>query len=355
MEGVTYTCPACGAALQYDGGKGKWVCPYCDTQFDLEDLEVRGDETHVEVSRQEEPETVSQEDMEQMQAYVCPSCGAQIMTDQNTAATFCMFCGNPAVLPERLNGNFRPKKVLPFSTTKEDAKAAFLRQCKGKKLLPKGYTSQQQLEKITGIYVPFWVFDSKADFTYHAVGEKRSTWTDTKFVYTKTDLYQIDRQGTMNIAHVPLDASEKMDDAMMDALEPFDLSKAVPFEMGYLSGFFAEKYTYLPKDLFERMTEHVQGGAQQQVESTIPAYDAVRNKNCTIHFQSTKEEYMLLPVWMLVSSFEGKQYLFAMNGQTGKMVGNLPISKEQCVKWFFIYFGIFFVFFFVIIFFFCSI
>ena len=335
---LTYLCPDCMAYLRYDGKEGKWVCDYCEGKFTMEELEQRGaktkeDDYEIRPRAEAEEDTADvayhyeenipqpEEDLSHMRAYICPSCGGEIVTDDVTAATFCVFCGNPTILPKQLEGEYRPAAILPFETDKKDAQKAFLNLCKGKKLLPKGYTSEQRLEKITGVYVPFWLFDCKADFEYHATGENVTTWTDTRFIYTKTDLYHIHRAGRMEFENIPLDASEKMRDDLMDALEPFHLEKKKPFDMSYLSGFLAEKYTYEPKDLYDRMTSRITPGVEHKAAEGGRGYQRVYGVKCHTDFSSDQQTYMLLPVWMLVSRYQGKDYLFAMNGQTGKIVG----------------------------------
>ena len=360
---LTYLCPDCMAYLRFDGKEEKWVCDYCEGKFSMEELEHRGalkkedsyevkpreeaEENTADVSFQYEenisPSEHSEEDLNHMRAYICPSCGAEIVTDDVTAATFCVFCGNPTILPKQLEGEYRPSAIIPFETDKEDAKKAFLNLCKGKKLLPPGYTSEQRLEKITGVYVPFWLFDCKADFDYHATGENVTTWSDTRFIYTKTDLYHIHRAGSLEFENIPLDASEKMQDDLMDALEPFHLDKKKPFDMSYLSGFLAEKYTYGPKDLYDRMTDRITPGVENKAAEGGRGYQRVYGVKCHTDFSSDQQTYMLLPVWMLISKYQGKDYLFAMNGQTGKIVGELPVSGSQTAKWFGIIFVITFI------------
>lgn len=355
---VTYLCPQCMAYLRFDGKEGKWICDYCDGKFTIEELEQRGaqtkeddyevkpleeaeeDQSDVSFQYEENISQAEEDDMSYMQGFVCPSCGGEIVTDDVTAATFCVFCGNPTILPKQLEGEYRPAAIFPFETDKEDAKKAFLNLCKGKKLLPKGYTSAQRLEKITGVYVPFWLFDCKAAFDYHATGENTATWSDTRFIYTKTDLYHIHRAGRMEFENIPLDASEKMRDDLMDALEPFQLEKQKPFHMSYLSGFLAEKYTYEPKDLYDRMTSRIAPGVKNRAGEGGKGYHRVYGVKCHTNFSSDKQTYVLLPVWMLISQYEGKDYLFAMNGQTGKIVGELPVSNRQTAKWFAIVFFI---------------
>lgn len=356
QQTMTYICPGCGSYLRFDGKAQGWACDYCGNTYNAQELEQRGAETKTDSynvrPRADAPadetelqfhftENLSNStaDIAHMRAYSCPSCGAEILTDDVTAATFCVFCGNPTVLPKQLAGEYRPAAILPFETDKEDAKKAFLQLCKGKKLLPKNYTDEQRLEKITGVYVPFWLFDCKADFDYHATGENVTTWRDTNYIYTKTDLYHIHRAGRLAFENIPLDASEKMPDDMMDALEPFYLERKKPFHMGYLSGFLAEKYTYLPKELYERMTKRITPGVEYKAAEGRP-YQRVYGVKCRTDFLSERQTYMLLPVWLLVSRYKDKDYLFAMNGQTGKIVGELPCSTGQSVKWFLIIFCI---------------
>lgn len=361
---LTYICPACNAYLRYDGKQDKWCCDYCESSFTLAELEQRGakvkdddyevqqyadkakNESKVEYHYEENVEQ-GDTDFSEMQGFICPSCGAEIATDSVTAATFCVFCGNPTVLPKQLSGQYRPSGVIPFKTDKKDAQKAFLDFCKGKKLLPKGYTDEQRVEKITGVYVPFWVFDCKADFDYHATGENTTTWSDSDFVYTKHDLYHIHRNGKMDFENIPLDASEKMQDDMMDALEPFLFADKRAFNMSYLSGFLAEKYSYEPKELYDRMTKRITEGVENKAGENIP-YDSVFGVQCHTEFTSDKQEYVMLPVWMLVSKYKGEDYLFAMNGQTGKIVGSLPCSTGRTVFHFVIAFLIFFIIAFVI-------
>ena len=153
----------------------------------------------------------------------------------------------------------------------------------------------------------------------------------------------IHRAGTMEFENIPLDASEKMQDNLMDALEPFHLEKKKPFDMSYLSGFLAEKYTYEPKDLYDRMTKRITPGVEHKAAEGGKSYQRVYGVKCHTDFSSKQQSYMLLPVWMLMSKYDGKEYLFAMNGQTGKIVGELPVSNSRSAKWFVIIFCISFV------------
>ena len=159
---LEYKCPCCNAGLRFDGHAQQLTCEYCDNTFELETVkayhesEIPSGET-IRWDETAKTQEWSEQEQAHIQAFQCPSCGGEILTEETTAATFCPFCDNPTIMPSRLSGSFKPDAVLPFQKTKEDAKNAFLQLCKGKPLLPKKFTEHQRLEKITGMYVPFWL------------------------------------------------------------------------------------------------------------------------------------------------------------------------------------------------------
>lgn len=330
MKTKAYQCPHCHAPLMFSAATQKWDCEYCLSSFELSEVE----EVEVEEPvRPEQSEPVNEGQFE-YHGYLCSQCGAEIVTDETTAATFCVFCGNTAVLHKQLEGTFRPELVIPFKKTKEEAVAAYRKFCR-KPLVPRSFIAKERLDKITGVYVPFWLYDCKADAQIAANAQRVRTWSDRKYRYTKTDYYHVLRSGKMEFIRVPADGSSQMDDAMMDSLEPFDYSAMVPFSKAFLSGYLARRYDVDDQATFPRVEERVKATCESELRATISGYASVQviNSNCSLHTE--KAAYALLPVWMLMSKHEGKDYLFAMNGQTGKIIGNLPISKKRAASWFF--------------------
>lgn len=314
-------------------------CHYCENEFDVETVRTYNESlNHPESdSFTWEKSTGNQwSDREAggLRSFVCPACAGELVTDENTAATFCPYCGNPSILPGRLSGGLKPDGVIPFKTGREDAKAAFLNLCKGKPLLPKLFTQEQQVEKLTGIYVPFWLYDCSGDFAGSYQATKVRHWSDANFNYTKTDNYQLHRVANANFYGIPMDASSKMGDAIMESIEPYDYSGIVPFETAYLSGFFADKYDVDAADGEERVRQRVSASMESMISSSMHGYSTVVPTNKRLQVSHSKANYVLLPVWLLNIRYNSQTYLFAMNGQTGKMTGTFPICPKRTAGWF---------------------
>ena len=334
-EALEYKCPCCDAGLKFNEADQKLNCEYCGNSFDLEAVEAYNHSQAETDGQWEEPETLwSGEEQAHMQVFACPACGGEIMSDENTAATFCPYCENPAILTSRLSGGLKPDGVIPFKTSKEDAKQAFLNLCKGKPLLPKMFTEQQRIEKITGIYVPFWLYDvsGRVDGTYKAT--RIRTWSDARYRYTKTDHFLLSRSVKGDFLKIPVDGSQKLDDAIMESVEPYDYSQMVDFNTAYLSGFFADKYDVGVKAGHPRVKERVSDTLTATMRESCIGYSSVVPVSTQVHIDQGKARYVLLPVWMLHTKYEDQTYVFAMNGQTGRMTGNLPVCRKRAALWF---------------------
>ena len=335
---LEYKCPCCGAALRFGQDQQKMVCDYCDNTFEMEAVEAFN-ETHENSAAQEDWEQTeeaawSDEDQQKVVAYTCPSCGGQLLTDENTAATFCPYCGNPTILPGRLSGGVKPDGVLSFRNTKEDAQAAFLKLCKGKPLLPKDFAAQHRVEKITGVYVPFWLYDCDSTFEGRYNATRIHRWSDAHYHYTRTEHFLLLRGASAGFRQIPMDGASKMDDSIMESIEPFDFSQMVDFDTAYLSGFFADKYDVPAQQGHERVRQRVSASMEELVAPTLVGYATAIPTVKNVHVNHGRAKYVLLPVWMLHTSFQGKNYLFAMNGQTGKMTGTFPICPKRSWAWF---------------------
>lgn len=337
-----YKCPCCGAALKFSAESQQLHCEYCENTFDLESVRAYNDTLDgAEESFDWENYDASsgsgdwtEAEREAIRTFHCPSCGGEILTEATTAATFCPYCGNPAIIPGRVSESFRPDLVIPFRLSKEDAQAAFQTFCKGKRLLPKDYVTAQRLEQITGMYVPFWVFDGGVDARIRYRATRVRHWADSRYNYTKTDHFLLQRSGKLQCSGIPVDGSQKMDNTWMEAIEPYNYAQAVPFDMAYLSGYLADKYDVTSEACQPIANERIRNTAESLLADTTAGYASVIPEGKTVQVQSGRVQYMLLPVWVLNSSYEGKTYTFMMNGQTGKLIGKLPISKSRSFVWF---------------------
>ena len=195
-----YKCPCCGGALAFDSSIQKMKCPFCDTEFDIEALEGYDEALREEKSDSMEWETTAGSEWENGEAdglrtYICKSCGGEIVGDANTAATTCPFCGNRVVMMGNFSGSLKPDLIIPFKLDKNAAKEGLMRHLSGKRLLPKVFKSQNHIDEIKGVYVPFWLFDTDVDARMRYSATKVRTWSDDDYDYKETSHFAISREG----------------------------------------------------------------------------------------------------------------------------------------------------------------
>ena len=326
----TYKCPGCGAPITFDGTSGKMACEYCETQIDVSAMDKINDMYSENVV----DETPVEKEYCSFDGYKCESCGAEIVTDEHTSATFCSFCGSPAMIKGRLSGALKPQKVIPFKIQRDAAVTAY-KKWAGKGLVtPSGFRKESTIEKITGIYVPFWLYDYGADAHVSAHAKKRRTDRRGDTIYEHTDHFNVGRHVKADFDKIPADASEKMDDRTMDLLEPYNYSELTDFQMPYLSGYQSEKFTYDATQLAHRAEQRVRQYIIDEARGTINGYSSVNIVSANVKLNRRNAAYTLMPVWLLNYNYKGKMHTFAMNGQTGKVVGKLPKSFGKIAAWF---------------------
>ncbi len=336
---IQYKCPCCGGKIEFNSQLQNVKCLYCDTEFDVSTLKGYDDILNTDQKEEAKWQSVpnrewTPEEADGMTVYTCRSCGGQILVDSTTSATSCPFCGNTAIFPDRLQNDLKPDVVIPFKIDKEAAKAALENHTKGKKLLPSIFRSKNHIDEVRGIYVPFWVFDVEANGTVAYRATRIRTWSDSHYHYTETSHYSILRSGSCAFQKVPIDGSVKMDDKLMESIEPFDFSQAVDFQTAYLSGFLADRYDVESAETQNRADARVKESTEEAFRSTVNGYDTVTVENSRIGFHNGKALYALYPVWMLNTSWNGQNFVFAVNGQTGKCAGDLPLDKKKAALWF---------------------
>ena len=332
-----YKCPCCGGAIEFDSSLQKMKCPYCDTEFDMETLASYDAGLKDEQDSMEWETSAGGEWQEGeangLRSYICRSCGGEIVGDANTAATSCPFCGNPVVMMGQFSGALRPDFVIPFKLDKNAAKAGLQKHLTGKRLLPKIFKDQNHIDEIKGVYVPFWLFDTDADARVRYRTTKLRCWSDSEYNYTETSHFLVHRGGSVGFEHVPVDGSSRMADDLMESIEPYDFSDAVDFQTAYLAGYLADKYDVDAEQSIERANERVKKSADEAVASTVEGYDTVTAESSSVQLHGGKAKYALYPVWILNTTWKGQKYTFAMNGQTGKFVGDLPVDKAAARRW----------------------
>lgn len=333
-----FKCPCCDGAISFDSHAQQLKCPYCDTEFDVETLDAytqslleKGQDSYRWEENQQK--NWQEEELTNLCSYVCQSCGGELIADQNTAATTCPYCGNAVVMTEKVSGNLRPDFVIPFKLDKKAAKEALKKHYQGKLLLPKAFKTENHIEKIKGIYVPFWLFDAKVDAHIRYKATRTRIWSDSRYNYTETSHYAVIRAGSVEFEWVPVDGSSKIDDTLMESVEPYDFSQAEDFRTAYLAGYLADKYDVDAESSIPRANARMKESTEAAFASTVIGYNSVVPTNANIQLTGGKTRYALYPVWLLNTTWQGKKYTFAMNGQTGKMVGDLPMDTGLFVKW----------------------
>ena len=336
---TNYQCPGCTGPLQFSPTTGKLECEFCGGSYTPAEVEAFYAEQNKKAEaaqRKADTSADSQwgEDAAHMRAYSCPSCGAELLCDDTTAATACPYCGNPTVVPGQFADVKRPDYVIPFRVEKDAAVAALKQHYKGKPLLPGGFANENHLEEVKGVYVPFWLYDGEASANVVFSATRSHVHTTHNERITTTEHYRVERSGNVSFEKVPVDGSSKMPDGHMDAIEPYDYEKMVPFSMSYLPGFLADKYDVEPEDCAQRVESRCRNSAIAAMESTVVGYNACTVNHADVRLRREEPGYALLPVWLLSTKWQDKNYLFAMNGQTGKLIGDLPVSKGRLAAWF---------------------
>ena len=337
---VSYKCPNCSAPLSFLPGHDKVTCEYCGAELEVsavEDLFRSKQELAVKAQEAKEAtwntdaagENWSEEEAAALKAFTCSSCGAEIVCDENTMATECVYCGNPTMIPKRFDGMLKPNYVIPFKKTKEDAVNALKKFYEGKKLLPDAFTANNRVESIQPMYVPFWLFDSEIEAHASFRAEKINVRETGSEVIKEIRVFNCERGGTMKFQRIPADGSKKMDDTYMESIEPFNYSDLVPFSAAYLTGYLADKYDVDADASAPRADKRVEQSALEVLQSTIKGYDTCSEESHAVIKNNGEVIYAMVPVWILTTRYNDKPYTFMMNGQTGKVVGSLPYDSKK--------------------------
>ena len=333
-----YKCPCCDGAIEFDSDLQKMKCPYCDTEFEMETLKSYDEELKEEQADHMTWDTTAGSEWQEgetdgLRLYSCQSCGGEIVSDETTAATSCPFCGNPVIMMGQLSGALKPDYVIPFRCDKKDAIAALKKHYGGKRLLPKVFSEENHIDEVKGVYVPVWLFDADADASIRYRATKTRSWSDSDYHYTKTSYYSVTRKGSIGYERVPVDGSTKMEDALMESIEPYVFSDAVDFQTAYLAGYLADKYDVDSEQSIERANERIKRSTEDAFAATVRGYTSVTPVSSSINLSNGVAKYALYPVWLLNTSWNGRNYTFAMNGQTGKLAGDLPMDRTAYTRW----------------------
>lgn len=330
MEVLDNKCPACGAKITFNPKNQMWDCEYCGSKFTLEEMQKHNNASSKQENTKTDTIEKTYKKIDNLDVYRCKNCGAEVMADEQTTSTFCVYCGSTAILKDKITEGIAPTKIIPFKKVKEDAEIAFKGLSKGRPLMPKFFNKKENIEKIRGVYIPFWTYDLKVsgNIDFNAIDIK--TWSDYNYSYTKTDEYLVKRKGNMKFDKILVDASSRFDDDLMDSIEPFSFNDLVEYNHAYLSGFLAEKYDVDLSTASKRATSRAMTTAIDIAKESVHHQTKTVASN-NFNVSKISDDYILLPVWMVNINYKNKNYTFAMNGQTGKLVGNIPIDVKRTI------------------------
>ncbi len=333
---LTYQCPNCAAGLVFNPEKGKLCCEFCLSEFTEDELRAQIEAMEAEDAASaaaeqaaHESEQVDEEYCASLGEYQCASCGAEILCDDHTAATECPYCHNPVILGGRLSGQMKPHKVIPFKFSHEQAEAKFLEFARKKWFVPSEFKSQKHAQRITGIYYPFWVTDADTGANMSARAKRVRSWRSGDYRYTETSHFRIYRAGDIHFEDIVTPAITEEDREMLDGILPYPSDSLEEFSMLRLQGFVAKKRNIESEQVREAVKARMMNYTQTLLRNTIHGYTSVIPNAPRLLIRQMHWDYTLMPIWLLNYNHKGKTYTYAMNGYTGKVYGQFPISGKR--------------------------
>lgn len=336
FSGNAKKCPGCGSNLKFDANSGQLICSSCGNVYDAASMDIVGCLGLENPELDYETEDNIDYGDQKLSEVVCNSCGAQVVTNSNTASTICPFCGSPMLVMRKLTRQFKPDAIMPFEFDKDEAIRKFTKYVKSVPHVPAAFVSKNNIKKIQGVYVPFWVISADVHMdiggnAYYIIdGSKYFDKVKHEEVGGHAMSAPVDGVVDFSLRNVPFDGSRKISNRLMEAVEPFDLTKLVPFTTSYLHGYAAEKYDTQPKDMYEQIRKRLDIYSHQVAEK-IQFEDCdffeYNSDFTSIKYSNYKIIYCLLPIWFLNIDYDGQKYQFAINGESGEVCGAIPYSR----------------------------
>jgi len=316
-----YSCPGCGAEMTYDIKKGKLHCNHCDRAMELNEVEPWSGSGMTDSEILEGTE------------YHCPNCGGVMVSKDKGTSTLCAYCSAPMILTDRLSGNRRPAKILPFHMDRQDAEEAFRKWCKNGRFAPKGFVSANNIQRLKGMYVPYWLFHFDAKVDVQARATNILVFMQGDYEVTETEIYNVHRAYNLQYQNIPYDGSSQLEDEEMAKLEPFNFDELRDFDMPYLAGFESSSYDFTDGELMPAVKEKVDKYVQDYAQGAVSGYTTVNIENRNIDFTREEDEFIFVPIWFVDYNYHGNLYKFMMNGQNGRIAGKPPVSQMKVNLW----------------------
>ncbi len=323
-------CPKCAGVMDFDPNIGGMACPYCGYEEEI----VQEATSAAELAFDEAENTDNCNWGAQKKQIICKSCGAETIYDALDVASECPYCGSNQVMEANDENTLAPGGVVPFVLTSDQASTNF-KQWIGKKFFcPKLAKESARPEAFTGIYLPYWTFDTETFSRYsgrYGIDREVSD-TDSngnKTSHTVTDWHRTSGTYSLNIDDELIQGSERHDSAILKGLEPFETAKNVPYKPEYVAGFAAERYSVGLKAAWEKAKKSISNKIHSNISSKIRSQynaDHVKDLKVATTYSKITYKYLMLPIWVSSFKYNDKVYQFMVNGQTGKVYGKTPVS-----------------------------
>ena len=304
-----YRCSGCGAGMRYDISSQKMKCDYCGYSCTVD--------SHLQLQKE------AMRDDYEVTLFSCPQCGGVIRSTDNAAADFCSYCGASVVLEGQLVNEKKPAYIIPFSRTKEECKKVFKHRANRAWCVPNAYKNPEKLEKFTGIYMPYWVYDvnQHAEPTLQGI---RSAGIYNEYCNLN---FKINR----NYKWISYDAASGYSDDLSDVISDYDSKEIKEFRVGYLSGFYADspdvkEVTYL-EDAALVSCDMTLAAAKEKYKNII--FEEVFDPISTFNAKVENAKMALFPVWFLTWRDKDRVSYAVVNGQTLNTAADFPVSLSK--------------------------
>jgi predicted RNA-binding Zn-ribbon protein involved in translation (DUF1610 family) len=331
-----FPCSQCGAQLDYDPSQKTLTCPYCGHVQEIQAVAAAVEEHDLfaALSDQHKAHGYGTE----VKSVHCKSCGATFNVDPQITSTVCPFCGSNQILEQALDPTLiQPESLIPFEIDKSKAMTLFRKWLGSGWFRPGDLTRLAGAEQISGMYIPYWTFDAQADSRWWAEAgyyyyEEELRWVteDGKRVQRR-ERVQKTRWEPASGSHsnfyddVLICGSKGVNENIVKKLSTFDTKKLVPYQPQYLSGWAAESYRVTLADAWKIGQKNIEDGERDACDSLVPG-DTHRNLRVDTKLSAITFKHALLPIWLASYRYQGKVFQFMVNGQTGEVEGEAPIS-----------------------------
>ena len=308
-----YACPNCGGNLTFDISSQQLGCQYCQTQVDVYSFE---DQNHATEKQNEFDATV----------FSCPQCGGEILSTDTSAAEFCTFCGASTILHSRLAKEKRPNYIIPFQKTKEDCKKAYYEKMKKAIFAPDALKDPKHIDSFRGIYMPYWAFYLTQDGTFSLTGSRSKRRGD----YIYTDHYSLSGEMDAYYKGLSYDASSSFDDNISGKIAPYDVKGMKAFTPAFLSGFYADTADVDAQNYENEAKSIAISTSTNAIYNHFPGINLDPLASPDVLNTQVKEiDSAMFPVWFMSYRNAGRVAYATVNGQTGKVVSDIPIDTKK--------------------------